>query len=839
MVTSSGHEIYSTFQHDMNTDEGARSSGESSGLQSPTHFGTSFSPPGGDSFRYHDQLEVEGASAIIAPQYDYTTSLMTPQSPLLEMQVQMSGASPHTTAYPGYYTVAYPPRNQISHDYPVQHLPHSRLPSGHTGGPINSRYTTSSERRLPSEPSHDSSHSSQDRMSSLVTVNDDQKPPMPSSSEHKEPSTNAATLVVNAVIEKSVVTQQDPYVTTASDVPTCKKRPPDDSVALPPSKRKRITADRSSYHNTASPASTSRTKEDMASDRPWSSSSRLHEQSQTRSQERLQYHPASPIESRIVTAGSPSVAHDHSPTSRRHYSYASEQTPYIKSSRPQQLDVIMRSLDTQHQKLRVPTSPTVKQTQRLWWDTFMKEYPFTDTGHWLCFLHLEYFIKTLIDEEARLSIQPALIYAGLAMATLMKSSEVEFKAPGRERALWLRDTATMFIQSSINSEWIDASLAEAALIIALFESSAHPMYNPDRVEQALLTLDFIVRTTSLSTIDSGDPDVLTYPTGCVPMTDPADDSPDRKCACIPPDATQVPNPFSSWSYIPAWDPNWTDSEVHDEECRRLCWASLSLMCNYVSQCVVFNRDPPNFFLLDSANVIWYALLFPGEALDRVSPAFRSSTSSTKESVWALYCRSMLLWNFTNRLRTSTMPDDEKVELIYDAWAEAQSLQDSLRIHKCNLDTVLMYMCREYVYKIAPLTADASSSTQITITQTLRSLQGLGNGPPIFNRKQAEEWLWYQDRVIQIVISAINNLGGAQGYQLTRRPYQVTWFANQLSICLLLWNYDRSLKNALVLAKSILIPVERQLDDLRKRLIDACTTEKIERPMQSTFTLPSP
>ena len=85
-------------------------------------------------------------------------------------------------------------------------------------------------------------------------------------------------------------------------------------------------------------------------------------------------------------------------------------------------------------------------------------------------------------------------------------------------------------------------------------------------------------------------------------------------------------------------------------------------------------------------------------------------------------------------------------------------------------------------------------------------------------------VWYQDRAIQGVKSATNHLGSVQGYQLTRRPFQVPWFLNQLSMwvvpvvscivsdavdasCLLLWNYDRSLKNALILAKSIMLPVE--------------------------------
>ncbi|KAG6898966.1 hypothetical protein C0993_002144 [Termitomyces sp. T159_Od127] len=376
---------------------------------------------------------------------------------------------------------------------------------------------------------------------------------------------------------------------------------------------------------------------------------------------------------------------------------------------------------TQRQKHCVGPSQAVQQTQRMWWDSFLEEYPlaqieqdlrylFADTGHWLCFLNFEHFSKRLLDAEARVGIQPALVYAGLAMATLMKSSEVEYKAPGRERALWLRDSAVSCIQSSISAEWVDAALAEAALIIALFESSVHPMYDPGRVEEALVTLDYIIRTTRLTTIDADDADVLTYPAGHVPMApllplpvtaaaDPGGGA-SRKCGCIPADAAQAPDAYTLWSYIPAWDARWTEEEVRDEECRRLCWAALSLVCNYVSQCVAFDREPPELFILDCAN---YAILFPGEALDRVSPTFRASTSSTKESVWALYCRSMLLWNFTNRLRTRMVTDggggdEDKIEVVYDAWAEAQALQDALGMHTCNLDTVLMYMCREYVYK---------------------------------------------------------------------------------------------------------------------------------------------
>ncbi|KAF5376310.1 hypothetical protein D9615_008498 [Tricholomella constricta] len=750
MVTSNNDDVYSPFQHTLNLDEGAQSSEGSSGLHSPTHFGTSFSPPHGDSFRYH--LGVQRAATIVVPQYDYASSLNVQQPPLLDTSLELPSPSAQHVTFPGHYTVALPPRNHIAQDFPVQSLSNSRLPPVHSGGPIDLRYTSPPERRLPGGPSHDHSFSRQARMTTVIPADGDRRPPpMSSSSERKEPSTNStvasgsreprkeiSTVVIacrqcrsrkircdstrpvcNNCVRRSNICEYDsvpkrrgPDKNPGTRHRRCKKRPLDESEPPPP-KRKRIAIDRTSDTRDTAP-STSKVKENMASDKHSpSSSSRHHERPvDLRSQDRFHHDPSSPVELRITTEGISPVVHEQSPTSRRQLPYAAEQSPlYIKSPFPRQLDVnIMRSPHTQNHKFRIPTSPTVKQSQKLWWSNFLPTYPlqdierdltylFSDTGYWLSFLNLEYFIKTLLDEELRLSIQPAFIYAGLAMATLMKSSEVEFKAPGRERALWLRANAQTYLETSLKSQWIDPSLAEAALILALFETSAHPNYSPDRLEQALLNLDYIIRTTSLTTIDANDPEVVHYPAGCVPMVnlEPlTEETPDRKCTCIPADAAQAPNPFSSWSYIPPWDPTWTDGEIRDEECRRLCWSALSLMCNYVSQCVAFNREPPDFFLTNSSN---YALLFPGEILDRASLSYRGSSSpSTKESVWALYCRSMLLWSFTNRLRTSVTTNDEKVELIYDAWSEAQSLQDSLHMHECNLDTALIYMCREYVYK---------------------------------------------------------------------------------------------------------------------------------------------
>lgn len=87
---------------------------------------------------------------------------------------------------------------------------------------------------------------------------------------------------------------------------------------------------------------------------------------------------------------------------------------------------------------------------------------FNSTSYWLSFVN-PFFIQSLYTDE-RLRVQPAFILAGLALATLMKSSEIELGSAGRSRAVWLRDAAQTALESSWRSQWINVTLAEAALV---------------------------------------------------------------------------------------------------------------------------------------------------------------------------------------------------------------------------------------------------------------------------------------------------------------------------------------------------------------------------------------
>jgi hypothetical protein len=86
-------------------------------------------------------------------------------------------------------------------------------------------------------------------------------------------------------------------------------------------------------------------------------------------------------------------------------------------------------------------------------------------------------------------------------------------------------------------------------------------------------------------------------------------------------------------------------------------------------------------------------------------------------------------------------------------------------------------------------------------------------------------VFYEDQVIRRVNNLVHSLNSQAAHQLTRRPYRINWFINQLAMsvffsmcevpagfsrfysCLVLWTHDPTLDDALKLAKSILIPID--------------------------------
>ncbi|KAI0929798.1 hypothetical protein AcV5_006666 [Taiwanofungus camphoratus] len=507
--------------------------------------------------------------------------------------------------------------------------------------------------------------------------------------------------------------------------------------------------------------------------------------------------------------------------------------------------------DRQDKATFIHLSPSTEYSRKSWWDNLLREQPMRDImddlnflfasgSYLLSFIHIPTFFRDLHDPNLRARMQPALIMSALAMAALMKSSEIELGSEGRARALRLRDTAQTMLEAACSSQSIDYTLAEAALILALFESCCHPQYNAERASCSLQFLDRIIQVLSLCSVDIHDPDATVFTTRAVPVVYlPNNYRPPKKCSCntLLHRPSIVPFDDHAWAcFTPPWDPNWSDTEVRKEECRRLCWSALALIASYTFQCSVFHQEPLAFALSEPSN---YALLFPGEAYERSLGHEQLSGQSPKESVWAIYCRSMLLWSSCLRQPDEAWSTDQRSRFALEVFGETRAIQAGLNMHHCNLDSELLYLSREFLF-----------NTCMTVTYQLRRLQDVDSAMvPMFDRRQAEEWLFYQEQVAKRIKSSVLQLGETPGHLLSRRPFQVTWFATQVVICLALWAYDRSLIHALELAKSFLIPLDvlnvlwpspahrHRCDELRQRLEEACSSARLPLPLPAGLTLP--
>lgn len=134
------------------------------------------------------------------------------------------------------------------------------------------------------------------------------------------------------------------------------------------------------------------------------------------------------------------------------------------------------------------------------------------------------------------------------------------------------------------------------MVLALFETSAHPQHDDTNADNALALLDKIIETLQLTGLDARDHDTLDHSSG-VP-TVAQGHPPLKRCECsaAPADGT------SSWSFQPAWDPLWSAEEIRAEESRRLCWSALVLVANHTVARAAKQREPLCLFMIDSSNV---------------------------------------------------------------------------------------------------------------------------------------------------------------------------------------------------------------------------------------------
>ena len=93
----------------------------------------------------------------------------------------------------------------------------------------------------------------------------------------------------------------------------------------------------------------------------------------------------------------------------------------------------------------------------------------------------------------------------------------------------------------------------------------------------------------------------------------------------------------------------------------------------------------------------YALLFPGE---NFTPCGMPSVpSSSKDSIWALYMRTLFLWHSCLRTRVeAAMADADRAQWAMQAWLELDSVEAAMDRHTCDIQSGFMLQMREVLFK---------------------------------------------------------------------------------------------------------------------------------------------
>ncbi|KAK7692152.1 hypothetical protein QCA50_003771 [Cerrena zonata] len=882
MVTALHGDLYTPFPHSQIIEEGFQSSEEGSDLHSPI-----FEVPYPQDARYHlGHLSVPDVttSPYPPPPFNarYDLSVQIPDSHLLETLQDPNSVAvrQHLLPQPSHsdyglqqqavLNLGQTGRSMLSSLSPSEDFAFN-LPQSSLSGPqlslsqepfpsassrakltipspeLNQQQPTSAKSKAASTTSGGSATSSRQprREASTTVIACRQCRARKIRCDSTRPVCNNCTRRNNECEYDAVPKRRGPDKRPGTRQRSCKKRPLDDEAAGPQAKKKR----KMSGDHEGSLISFD-VKENVTGDTKRSLPIRLNPDDTTGLQLAQRAHLD--FETRQLAPDAIYPKEDHWPSIRRCPVYIDSLGPTLNKSFTRPIDVNMNRHGEHERQDVIPLSPTFLYTRQTWWDDLLNTYAPTpeqsmndiladlsallnSSSYWLFFINPAVFFDDIQDDHRRSQMQPSLVLSALALATLMKSSEIEHSTAGRTRALYLRDMAQATLEEACTAQSVDFTLAEAALILALFESSSHPKYSSERAKNALEFMDRIIMTLSLTFTDTHDPDVSRYAPHGVPMVHIPQPL-NKTCQCLDPSTNLELQSGFSFTFNPPWGTDWTLEEIRREECRRICWSALTLVSSHTSQCAAFHEEPLQLQLAEPSN---YALLFPGEVHERSVPN-QIPGQSPKDSIWALYCRSMLLWNSCMRQRDDSWSTEERANFAVNAWQEIQAVQEALDYHTCNLETALIYVCREYLY-----------NTRMTITYELRRLSDLDSViGSVFNRRQAQEWLHYQDQIATRVKASVLQLGQApSGHLLSKRPFQTTWFASQVAICLALWNYDQRLINALDLAKSFLIPLDalnalwpspvqrHRRDELRVQVEHACRAANVTPPLDPHLTLP--
>ena len=76
---------------------------------------------------------------------------------------------------------------------------------------------------------------------------------------------------------------------------------------------------------------------------------------------------------------------------------------------------------------------------------------------------------------------------------------------------------------------------------------------------------------------------------------------------------------------------------------------------------------------------------------------------SKDTVWALYIRAILLWTACVRMRFNTITGDLDMSVFaMRAWMETEAIEEALKQHTCSVERAFFFHPRELLFKYVVL-----------------------------------------------------------------------------------------------------------------------------------------
>ncbi|KAG9033439.1 hypothetical protein FRB95_014805 [Tulasnella sp. JGI-2019a] len=447
------------------------------------------------------------------------------------------------------------------------------------------------------------------------------------------------------------------------------------------------------------------------------------------------------------------------------------------------------------------------------------------------------------------------------------------------QSVTLRNLAQASFDASYNAGWIDLQLAQAAWILVLYEICSHPDCSMYRMQSAITLLDNVIRALGLTSLDATDPRVPTFASNEVPalgrptpngareqalqldysssmdflstsppttlrvapvkhqvgvlptffncrrssvdQTHIRSDHDSGKASTCPCEALSLagsPDMLRStptWTPMPRWALNATTSEVQREEGRRLVWSALVMLGPDAAARQASGMPQLDLHISKPENL---ALLFPGEDNYTSLPDVDTKYSG-KESHWALWGRTMLLWlacvQHASRAQPHTplagfsvppsIPDENTIgcndtDFAMRAWMETLAIEDALNSHSCATEQSFVYQAREFL-SIIQMQVSGGFRNSMPVAQTGVNFSQLDHDSVL-------RWLRQRQSMGMTLEAAI--YGDAESpsrKMLVERPFVVYMCIASEWRALELWKLDHSL----LLAVGVALSFQRVID----------------------------